>query len=491
MKLESHIIQFNLGKNNSPFYYDIHFLYKSDENSEILKGYKTQWDAGVFKAEPKQILKDESSRKIFIGLGERGKLPLRNIVNLFFDFGKKLGKGEGLGYAIHLRKELLEDYSPNQLTYQIANTLEQGALDLQLLSSKKKEKKKAALVSFQTEDSKFDKEVLSGIRKSEIVVRHINGARVIAHLPANHFTPEEFVSRSKEIAKEKKLKVTVFDESKLKKMGMNGILTVSQGSDKKPKMVIIDYNPAGAKKTLALVGKGLTFDAGGISLKPPGDMHEMKYDMCGAAAAIHAIGAIAGVSPKIRVVAAIGVAENMPDAQAVKPGDVYTAYNGVTVEVQNTDAEGRLVLGDVLSYVSEKIKPDYLVDLATLTGAAIIALGHEAAALMSNNSELSAKIKEASDLSQDRIWELPLWEEYGEDLKSDIADLKNITGGRGAGTISGAMFLSHFVNQEIPWAHIDIAGAAWRKKSSGTQSNGPTGYGVRLLVELAEILAKT
>ncbi len=213
--------------------------------------------------------------------------------------------------------------------------------------------------------------------------------------------------------------------------------------------------------------------------------------MCGAAATIHAIGAIAALKLPIHVIAAIGVAENMPDGKAIKPGDVYTAYNGTTVEVQNTDAEGRLVLGDVLSYVSKNYKPDFMVDLATLTGAVIIALGHEAAGVMTKSQLMREAIQIASDKSDDRVWELPLWDEYGEDLKSDIADLKNITGGgKGGGTVSAAMFLSKFVDESIEWAHIDIAGAAWRKKSSGTQISGPTGYGVRLLVDLAETLSK-
>lgn len=328
--------------------------------------------------------------------------------------------------------------------------------------------------------------------KSRAVSKYVNGARFIAHLPANHFTPEEFVSRSKEIAKEAGLKITVMDEPQLKKEKMGGILAVSQGSDKKPKMIVLEYNPpkTKSKKKLALIGKGLTFDSGGISIKPAQDMHEMKYDMCGAAAVIHAIGAIAELGISVPVIAAIGVAENMPDAAALKPGDVYTAHNGLTVEVQNTDAEGRLVLGDVLSYIGKKYKPDYMVDLATLTGAIIISLGHEAAGVMSNSDKLRGLLDEASASSDERTWNLPLWEEYGEDLKSDIADLRNIAG-RPGGSLSAAKYLERFVDPEIDWAHIDIAGTAWRKKASGTQiGNGPSGYGVRLLVDLAEKLEK-
>lgn len=490
MKIEGNQLSYNIGDNKSSLHYKIHFVFSGEDKNIQLKKFQEQWKAGIFKAEIGQTFTDESSNTILIGLGKPDKLLIRKISACFIKLGNKLTKFDDVGYHIYLRKELTTQLSAEKLAYQIVSSLEVGYYSLRVLATKDQSKKKPGSISFTTEDSIAENAVKKGMLKGKSVARHINGARYIAHLPANHFTPEEFVSRSREIAKENKLKVTVFDEPKLKKLGMNGILSVCEGSDKKAKMILIDYKPVGATKTLAIVGKGLTFDSGGISIKPSGDMHEMKYDMCGAAAAIHAIGAIAAQKSKIRVVAAIGAAENMPDAKAIKPGDVYTAYNGLTVEVQNTDAEGRLVLGDVLSYVSEKIKPDFMVDLATLTGAVIIALGHEAAAVMSNSSDLVNSIKAASLESDDRIWEFPLWDEYGEDLKSDIADLKNIAGGRGAGSITAAMYLKNFVDESIPWAHIDIAGAAWRKKASGTQSNGPTGYGVRLLVELAEQLSK-
>jgi leucyl aminopeptidase len=491
MKIESTSIRYSLGVNKSPIVYKIHFVLSTDEKNPLLKEFQDQWKSGLFTGEFKQELRDETTKTIFLGLGSTDKLQIRNLASLFIHLGKKLSKLENVGYQIYLRKELTAALETEKLVYQIVNSIELGYFQIHSLSSKSKEKKQPGDVSFLAEDLSIEKKILSGIKKSQSVSKHINGARYIAHLPANHFTPDEFETRSKEIAKEHKLKVTVFNEPQLKKMGMNGILSVGAGSDKKSKMIVIDYNPPGAKKTFAIVGKGLTFDSGGISLKPSGEMHEMKYDMCGAAAAIHGIGAIAATKPSIRVIAAIGCAENMPDAAAIKPGDVYTAYNGTTIEVQNTDAEGRLVLADVLAYVCDKIKPDFMVDLATLTGAAIIALGHEAAALISNNDSLADKIKQAALSSDDRVWELPFWDEYGESLKSDIADLKNITGGgKGAGTISGAMFLSHFVNENIPWAHLDIAGTAWRKKGSGTQTSGPTGYGIRLLVDLAELLSK-
>lgn len=492
MKIESSPIRYTVGENKSKLTYKIHFVYSEEKDHPQAKAFAEQWEIGVFKGEAKQKFTDETSRTILIGLGKKDKLPLRSLAGLFIDMGKKLRSWENVGLEIYLRKELTDSYEPERLIYQIVNSLDLGYFDIRVLSTKDTEKKpkKPGVVSFHAEDSSVDKKIQSGIKKAQAVSRHLNGARYIAHLPSNYFRPQEFEERSREIAKEHKLKVTVFNEPQLKKMGMNGILSVSRGTDNSGKMILLDYNPPGAKKTFAIVGKGVTFDTGGISLKPSSEMHEMKYDMCGAGAAIHAIGAIAALGTKIRVVAAIGAAENMPDGRAYKPGDVYTAYNGLTIEVQNTDAEGRLILGDVLAYVTEKIKPDYMVDLATLTGAAIMALGHETAALLTKNSEFASLIKEASDKSDDRVWELPFWDEYGEGLKSDIADYRNIAGGKGAGTISAGIFLSYFVDEDIPWAHLDIAGTAWRKKASGTQTSGPTGYGVRLLVELAELLSK-
>jgi leucyl aminopeptidase len=490
MKLPSSKLKFDFGKSKSKSYYEVHHFYKGSIPKDVLKKINSVVESKIFEAESGQIFTEHASKKIYIGLGDEKKISIRKIASTYLRLGAELIKWKGQGLEIHFSKELEEKFLIFPLVYQIANSLEIAAYPVDSLSKTYKDRKiELDVISFVNSEKEA---TLSALKKSKIVSKYLNESRYVEHLPANHFTPEEFVERSKEIAKENKLKITVFDESKLEKEKMGGILSVCQGSDKKPKLIILEYNPKNAKtkEKLALIGKGLTFDAGGISLKPAGEMHEMKYDMCGAAAVIHAIGAISSLGIPVPVIAAIGVAENMPDASAIKPGDVYTAYNGTTVEVQNTDAEGRLVLGDVLSYISKKYKPDYMIDLATLTGAVIIALGHEAAGVMTNSRELFDMIDSASLQSDDRIWELPLWEEYGEDLKSDIADLRNITGGRGAGTLSAAQFLSKFVDSEIKWAHIDIAGAAWRAKPSGTQTSGPTGYGIRLLVDLAHELVK-
>lgn len=325
------------------------------------------------------------------------------------------------------------------------------------------------------------KRLKKAIHHGEILGRMVNGVRYLAQLPGNSLTPESFETYAWSVAREFKLKIQVFSEKDLKSVGCGGIIAVGQGSAIPPRMIVLEYNPVGSKrKPLALVGKGITFDTGGISLKPPADMHEMKYDMTGAALVLHAIALAAARSLKQPVVAALGIAENMPDGRAIKPGDVYRSHNGLSIEIQNTDAEGRLVLGDVLSYTAKAYQPQAMLDFATLTGACVIALGHEAAALITPDDSLAMELLKASARSQDRLWRMPHWKEYGKDLKSDVADMRNIAG-RPAGTLSAAQFLSRHVPRSIPWAHMDIAGTSWRPAAGGTQSKGSTGWGLRLL----------
>ncbi len=491
MKLNDLNLKISVGKNKSKQIYTVQHYFKG----LLPESLKELENLNLFSGESGQQFIDNEKKVIYIGLGEKENSSLEKIAGSYIKLGEQVLQWKEVGLNIEITEELSEKFGTFALVYQISNSLQIGAFPVNVLAKSFKEKQKEQKpgdINFSL-DTKEEKFAQKAIERSNIVSRYLNGTRLVEHLPANHFTPEEFVLRSKEIAKENKLKLVVFDKKRLEKEGFGGILAVAQGSDKSPKMIILEYNPKDAitKNKFAIIGKGLTFDSGGISIKPSADMHEMKYDMCGAATAIHAIGAIAKLGIKIPVIAAIGVAENMPDASAIKPGDVYTAYNGTTVEVQNTDAEGRLVLGDVLSYVCKHYQPEYMVDLATLTGAIIIALGHEAAGVMCNSQEFIDLIQKASESSLDKIWQMPLWEEYGVDLKSDIADIRNITGGRTAGSLSAAQFLKKFVEPNVKWAHIDIAGTAWRSKSSGTQCSGATGYGIRLLVDLALELEKT
>lgn len=332
----------------------------------------------------------------------------------------------------------------------------------------------------------------TGRQRGEERARATNWVRDLAHTPANHLTPTILADKAKEMAAAKGLKATVFDRAASEKEGMGSFLSVAQGSEQEPRFILLEYDcgKAGAP-TIGLIGKGVTFDSGGISIKPAPKMEEMKMDMCGAAAVLATMSALKSLGIGVNVVAAVPTTENMPSGRATKPGDVVKSYLGKTIEIQNTDAEGRLILADALSYVARKHKPAAMIDLATLTGAVLIALGHYGAAVLSNNDDLAERIRAASETSGDRSWRLPLWEEYPDHLKSDCADLKNIAdGSAGAGTIAGGAFLQQFVG-DVPWAHIDIAGTAWwYEKDRPHLPKGPSGYGVRLLLDLLEGYAR-
>lgn len=307
-------------------------------------------------------------------------------------------------------------------------------------------------------------------------------ARNMANEPGNGWTAADFAKYSKKLGKMENVKCTVIDKDEMNKLGMGGILAVNQGSHEPPKLVIVDYCPKKYSDTLMLVGKGLTFDSGGISIKPAQGMMDMKYDMCGGAAVISAMEAIARERPKIRVVGVVPSTDNMNGGGAVKPGDIITHYGGTTSEIENTDAEGRLILADALAYGIEKYSPDYIIDLATLTGAVIIALGHHHSGIMSNSDQLVDRLIKAGNQAGEPLWRLPLGELYAKQIKSTVADIKN-TGGRAAGTITAAEYLQKFVGK-IPWAHLDIAGTAWNFTEKAYIPKGPSGIGARTLIEL-------
>lgn len=331
-------------------------------------------------------------------------------------------------------------------------------------------------INFHGKGSALRKAVRSASTWSEAAMV----ARDMANEPANHWTPDHFSSFGRNLARKTDLQCKVMNKSQLKKMGMGGIIAVNQGSDVEPRMIVLEHQPKSFRKTVLLVGKGITFDSGGISLKPAAGMEDMKYDMCGGAAVISAMQAVAEEKPNVRVVAIIPATDNLAGGAAVKPGDVITHYNGVTSEVVNTDAEGRLVLADALAYGIKKYEPDCVVDLATLTGAVIIGLGHHRTGLMSNNDTLSEALSRAGDETGEKLWRLPLDSEYTKQIDSEVADIKNI-GGRPGGTITAAAYLQKFVGS-TPWAHLDIAGTAWEYTQKSYVPKGPSGIGVRLLL---------
>ncbi|MGI9342724.1 MAG: leucyl aminopeptidase [Gammaproteobacteria bacterium] len=320
--------------------------------------------------------------------------------------------------------------------------------------------------------------VRKGVKRGEAIGAGMRLARELGNLPANVCTPSHLVSESRKLARgNERLKVEVLSEADMKKLGMGSLLSVTAGTVEPAKLIVLKYSGAAKSKApVALVGKGVTFDSGGISLKPGPAMDEMKFDMCGAAAVIGCMKTISDLKLSINVVGVVPACENLPSGIATKPGDVVTAMNGKTIEVLNTDAEGRLILCDALTYV-QKFKPRAIIDIATLTGACLVALGKHRSGLLSNSDKLAAALQKAGDAADDPAWRLPLGDEYNELLKSNFADLANI-GGRNAGTITAACFLSAFV-EDTDWAHLDIAGTAWY----GGAKKGATGRPVQLLIE--------
>ncbi|HVK90508.1 MAG TPA: leucyl aminopeptidase, partial [Mycoplana sp.] len=310
-------------------------------------------------------------------------------------------------------------------------------------------------------------------------------ARDLINEPPNELYPEALARVCQEVSRERGLKCTVFDERELQKRGMKLILAVGQGSVHKPRLIHMTYTPPGGsrgKRRLVFVGKGLTFDTGGICIKPAPGMEEMKGDMGGAAAVIGLMHVLASRKAKVNAVGILGLVENMPDGNAQRPGDIVTSMSGQTIEVINTDAEGRLVLGDALWYCNDRFKPQFVIDLATLTGAIVVALGSHHAGLFSNDDTLAARLTAAGLATNERVWRMPLGKEYDKMIDSKFADMKN-TGGRHAGSITAAQFLQRFI-KDTPWAHIDIAGTAMGSPTDEINQSWGSGFGVRLLDEL-------
>ena len=319
------------------------------------------------------------------------------------------------------------------------------------------------------------------------IVQGVFMTRDLVTEPPNVIYPDSLAKRCKELTK-LGVKVEVLGEPQMRRLGMGALLGVGQGSIRESRLVVMRWNgKRGAKakkdKPVCFVGKGITFDTGGISLKPAGGMEEMKYDMGGSGVVIGLMKALAGRKAKVNAVGVIALAENMPGSNAQRPSDVVTSMSGQTIEVLNTDAEGRLVLADALHYAIDRFKPQFIIDLATLTGAIIVALGSEYAGLFSNNDKLSERLSDAGEEVGELVWRLPQGEVFDKMLKSDIADMKNISGGRGAGSITAAQFLGRFVGK-TPWAHLDIAGVTWTKSDKPLSPKGATAFGVRLLNRL-------
>jgi leucyl aminopeptidase len=327
----------------------------------------------------------------------------------------------------------------------------------------------------------------SVVEKANILVEAVNFARDIGNLPPNDCPPAHLASIAVSLAQDYGIKARIMDRYELENMGMGGIVAVGKGSNNPPKLIVLEYTGANdaQQKPYLLVGKAVTFDTGGISIKPSEKMDEMKFDKCGGCTVLAIIRAIASMKLAVNVVGIVPSVENMPSATSYRPGDIIRMYNGKSVEVLNTDAEGRMILADAIAYGIATYGPKAVIDLATLTGAAIIALGANVAALIGNNKQLVDRLRKLSDKLGEKMWELPLYDEHHEQIRSHYADIKNI-GGRPGGAITAAAFLSNFVN-DVPWVHIDIAGTAWTQEGTHEKSynhRGATGFGVRTLVKL-------
>jgi leucyl aminopeptidase len=327
------------------------------------------------------------------------------------------------------------------------------------------------------------------LKSVRLVRTSVQLARDLANRPGNDLTPDAMAAAARDMAEDLNgLRVTILGKKELLKEKMGGILAVSQGSAEEPRMIVLEHRPKKPKRSVVLIGKGVTFDSGGISLKPSKGMGDMKYDMAGAATVIGVMRAVAELELPIKVVGLVPTAENMPSGTAIKPGDIITTSSGKTVEVDNTDAEGRLLLADALHY-SNRFNPDIVVDFATLTGACVVALGHEAAGIMCNDKDLKTELEKIGETVGERVWPLPIYDEYFSYLSSDWADMKN-AGARWGGAVTAGVFLKQFVPEKAAWAHIDIAGVGYLDKVHNGLPKGATGFGVVLMTTFLQDLLK-
>ncbi len=409
----------------------------------------------------------KASRVMLVGCGEENKFDIVNINKATKAAAKALDSSTLSSVSLYLADAFDQKTVQGAVTQMVIAFADN---EYQLLDYKSEKKDPSKLdkvnIAFTKTSKKITEKAEQGIQHGSSIAKGMKLSRDLANHPGNVCTPTYLANEAKTVAKDySSIKIKILEEADMEKLGMGSFLSVSKGSDEPGKMIILEYKGAKDKKQapIALVGKGITFDTGGISLKPGAKMDEMKFDMCGAAGMLGTLKACAEMKLPLNVVVVLAAAENMPSGRASKPGDIVTSMAGKTIEVLNTDAEGRLVLCDALTYVG-KYKPEVVIDAATLTGACIVALGHHICAVLSNDDDLAGDIINAGNAINDRAWQLPMGEDYKKQLKSSFADLGNI-GGPPAGTITAACFLAEFT-KEYKWAHLDIAGTAWSEKDS-------------------------
>lgn len=422
---------------------------------------------------------------LVVGLGKAKDLTLDRL-RQFAGTAVKAARGRGFKSVTLPVLELAKLGSAAERAQALAEGALLGLYQYTQLRSLSKEEQRKRVESITLVVERMGDTALAkqGAEKAQVIAEAVILARDLINGPSNLVTPTFLAAEARRIAKAQKLKCTVIPFAKLKKLGFGGIVAVAQGSSHPAQFIVLEYKPKKHKATLALCGKGITFDTGGINLKTTANKIElMKYDMSGAAAVLGALQAAAELKLPFHLIGIIAATENMPSGSAQKPSDVLRTLSGKTVEVLNTDAEGRLVLSDCLEY-AKRFSPDATIDIATLTGACTVALGSQAIGLMSNDDKLALRILESAEATRERVWRMPLWEEYGGAyIKSDIADLKNISQTTEAGVMTAAKFLEQFVG-DMKWAHLDIASTAWAEKEKPYVPKGAAGIGVRLLIEL-------
>lgn len=431
-------------------------------------------------------------RVLFVGLGRRKDLTTEALRRAAAVAQKKAEALEVDKFLLKVTDDVLGDLEPAAAARAVAEGLLLGAYRYDKPSKKKASTRHAQNVAVQYTGAEAGA-FTAALELGRIGAAATAFARDLENMSGNVATPTRLAAEARKF-KARNLSVKVFGEAEMKRFGMDALLGVSQGSAEPAKLIVLDYKPPGAKKTVCIVGKGLTFDTGGISIKPSAKMEDMRFDMCGGGAVLglfHAIchGGLKGIKSGHRVVGIIPASENMPDGRAQKPGDVRTACDGTTIEILNTDAEGRLILADALAYAKKTYQPDQMVDLATLTGAVVVALGHEMAGIMGTDDDLIDDLIEAGQLSDEPLWQLPLWEIHRQQVKSKFADVANLNSpAHGNGSSAGGAFLSYFT-EGTPWAHIDIAGAAWGAIAKDYYTGGATGTAVRTLLTWVRSLA--
>ncbi|MEA2569521.1 MAG: leucyl aminopeptidase [Acidobacteriota bacterium] len=433
------------------------------------------------------ILADGPRKITLLGLGKRDALTIRGVRAALYAIAKTAKKQRDASIAV-VFPYIIGKRDAAQTARILADQLSQSDYKYDPYITVKKDQKQSKISAILIPPPGFDNKTAKTIdAEARAIAEGVEIVRDMGNSPGNVMTPTKIGERAQEVANELGIKCTVYGRREIERMKMGGLLAVNRGSAEEPRFIVLEYSPKRAKQHVALVGKGITFDSGGISIKPAEKMEEMKFDMCGAAAVVGTVYAAAKLGLPVKLTGIIASTDNLPSGSAYKPGDIITMMSGKTVEIVNTDAEGRMILGDALHYASQ-LKPDHILDYATLTGACVVALGSEAAGLFTPHDELAQKLIDAGESVGERLWRLPEWDDYKELIRSEWADMKN-SGGRWGGATSAALFLKEFVDCPS-WAHLDIAGTAYAEHENAREAKGATGAGVRVTIAFLESLSR-